>query len=384
MELNDYKEIIRTCSPVDMLEEEYFENLINKSELIEAVTGDFFFESGDSDRNYYFLLKGDVELVTDDDTIIELISAGSEQAKQPLSPAIPRKANARASSIVALVCRIPSDMLDIMLTWEKTGQYETAKDMGDGESAEAPGFDNEADVDDFGPEVSEDGGGENDGDDWMTMMLQNSVFQRIPAANIQAALMRMSEVNFKAGETVCEQNSEGDYFYIIKTGACAVIRKLTTKGKVVKLADLLAGETFGEEALISNKKRNASIVMTHDGTLMRLSKDDFLSLMNQPVVQYIETKEAVALHLKEKAIWIDTRLPNEYMLGHLKNSVNVPLVTLRMKLKQMDIERKYLLYCDNGSRSSAAAFLMSSRGFDSYVLQGGMESLPASILEKSD
>ena len=380
MELNDYKDIIRTCSPVDMLEEEYFENLVNKSELIEAVTGDFFFESGDNDRNYYFLLKGDVELVTDDDTIIELISAGSEQAKQPLSPAIPRKANARASSIVALVCRIPSDMLDIMLTWEKTGQYETAKGMGGGESAEAPGFDNEPGEDDLEDGMVVKG----DGEDWMTMMLQNSVFQRIPAANIQAALMRMSEVNFKAGDTVCEQNSEGDYFYIIKTGACAVIRKLTTKGKVVKLADLLAGETFGEEALISSKKRNASIVMTHDGTLMRLSKDDFLSLMNQPVVQYIETKEAVAMHLKEKAIWIDTRLPNEYMLGHLKNSVNVPLVTLRMKLKQMDIERKYLLYCDNGSRSSAAAFLMSSRGFDSFVLQGGMESLPASILEKSD
>ena len=70
------------------------------------------------------------------------------------------------------------------------------------------------------------------------------------------------------------------------------------------------------------------------------------------------------------------------MQGHLKNSVNVPLVTLRMKLKQMNKERKYLLYCDNGSRSSAAAFLMSSRGFDSFVLQGGMETLPKSILEK--
>ena len=104
--------------------------------------------------------------------------------------------------------------------------------------------------------------------------------------------------------------------------------------------------------------------------------------MHIPVLQYISTKDAVETHLREKAIWIDTRLPNEYMQGHLKNSVNVPLVTLRMKLKQMNKERKYLLYCDNGSRSSAAAFLMSSRGFDSFVLQGGMETLPKSILEK--
>ena len=371
MDLLEYKDIIRTCSPVDMLEEQYFENLLKKSELIETVTGDFFFETGDNDRDYYFLLKGDIELVTDDDTIIELISAGSEQAKNPISPTVPRKVNARASSIVALVCRIPADMLDIMLTWEKTGQYETAQDV----DSDLP--EDKSEVGEIAASADADSGG-----DWMTMMLQNSVFQRIPAANIQAALMRMSEVKFAAGQTVCEQNSEGDYFYIIKTGECAVIRRLSTKGKVVKLAELKPGDTFGEESLISDKKRNASIVMTHEGTLMRLSKDDFLSLMHIPVLQYISTKDAVEMHLREKAIWIDTRLPNEYMQGHLKNSVNVPLVTLRMKLKQMNKERKYLLYCDNGSRSSAAAFLMSSRGFDSFVLQGGMETLPKSILEK--
>ncbi len=374
MDLLEYQDIIRSCSPVDMLEEQYFENLLKKSELIEAVTGDFFFESGDNDRDYYFLLKGDVELVTDDDTIIELISAGSKEAKQAIAPTVPRKVNARASSIVALVCRIPADMLDIMLTWEKTGQYESAKNV-DEDAAQ-----NQTELGELDSQPSESDSG---GEDWMTMMLQNSVFQRIPASNIQAALMRMSEVEFSAGQTVCEQNSEGDYFYILKTGECAVIRRLATKGKVVKLAELKPGDTFGEEALISEKKRNASIVMTHDGTVMRLSKDDFLSLMHVPVVQYINTKDAVEMHLREKAIWIDTRLPNEYMQGHLKNSVNVPLVTLRMKLRQMNKDRKYLLYCDNGSRSSAAAFLMSSRGFDSFVLQGGMETLPASILEKS-
>jgi rhodanese-related sulfurtransferase len=32
----------------------------------------------------------------------------------------------------------------------------------------------------------------------------------------------------------------------------------------------------------------------------------------------------------------------------------------------------YIAVCDTGRRSSAAAFLLSERGFDAYCLQGGL------------
>jgi CRP-like cAMP-binding protein len=47
----------------------------------------------------------------------------------------------------------------------------------------------------------------------------------------------------------------------------------------IPLAELGLGNTFGEEALISEDKRNATVRMLTDGALMRLKKADFLELM---------------------------------------------------------------------------------------------------------
>ncbi len=367
MDIKDYAELLKDCEPIDALAEEYFDQLLNKSELVEAVTGDYFFQQGDSERKYYFLLNGDIELVTNDDTVLELISSGTEQARHPIAHAIPRKVNARASSIVVLVCAIPCDMLDIMLTWEKSESYE--KDVDKVDNA----------IDDL-DELSATASGSGD---WMTALLHSDLFKQMPANNIQAVMMKMQEIHTKPEEIIFKQNDGGDYFYIIKEGECAVVRSLTSKDKVVRLASLGPGDAFGEESLISGKKRNASVVMLTNGRLMRLSKEDFLSFMNQPVLKYADIKEALHLQIKEHAIWIDARLPNEYMQGHIKNSINIPLVSLRMKLAQMDNNKKYVIYCNDGTRSSAAAFLMASRGFTPFVLKEGLQNVPSTVLETS-
>ena len=41
---------------------------------------------------------------------------------------------------------------------------------------------------------------------------------------------------------------------------------------------------LGEEALISDKERNATVTMLSRGTLMRMSKSDFNELLNEPAV----------------------------------------------------------------------------------------------------
>ena len=46
-------------------------------------------------------------------------------------------------------------------------------------------------------------------------------------------------------------------------------------GKPLTLATIGIGDAFGEEALLSDAKRNANVIMETSGSLMRLSKDDF-------------------------------------------------------------------------------------------------------------
>jgi len=59
----------------------------------------------------------------------------------------------------------------------------------------------------------------------------------------------------------------------------------------------------------------------------------------------------------------------------MKNTLNIPLYLLRVKIKAINKNEHYILFCDNGSRSSAAAFIMTKLGFKNvFILTGGLDS----------
>ena len=70
--------------------------------------------------------------------------------------------------------------------------------------------------------------------------------------------------------------------------------------------------------------------------------------------------------------WLDVRLPSEFEAYHNRGAINVPLYFIRLKLKTLDPGVKYVVCCDTGRRSSAGAFILNERGFQTYVLKGGL------------
>ncbi|HEV2229093.1 MAG TPA: rhodanese-like domain-containing protein, partial [Steroidobacteraceae bacterium] len=76
--------------------------------------------------------------------------------------------------------------------------------------------------------------------------------------------------------------------------------------------------------------------------------------------------------------WLDVRLPSEYQTLAIEGALNIPLYLIRLKLSTLDPAVPYVAYCDTGRRSSAAAYLMVERGFDAYVLTGGLSNGGAS------
>ena len=183
--------------------------------------------------------------------------------------------------------------------------------------------------------------------------------------------MRMQEVPVKAGETIIRQGDDGDYYYIIKNGKCKVTRSSKTNTELT-LATLSNGDAFGEEALLSEAKRNANIIMLTDGVLMRLAKEDFNALLKEPMLSWVTRAEADILVAGGDAQWIDVRLESEHKNNGIPGSINIPLFMLRMKAESLDPAKQYILYCDTGRRSSAAAFLLSERGLRACCLKGGL------------
>ena len=205
----------------------------------------------------------------------------------------------------------------------------------------------------------------------MSALLQTKTFQLIPPQNIQMIFMRLQRVDYKAGHVVIQQGSKGDHFYIIKKGHCMVTRETQMGKENIDLAELSVGATFGEESLLSDEPRNATIIMKTDGTLMRLGRDDFQSLMNEPMVVSLDHEDANEA-VSQGGKWLDVRVPSEFKASCKSNAMNLPLYLLRHKLNDLDRKTPYVVYCDTGRRSSAAAFILNQRGFETAVLKGGL------------
>lgn len=326
---------LREFVPIYSLDPERQQELAKHARHVTLPAGSKFFSIGDQDNTIVYLLSGEIELSNSEERFT--VIAATEQALMPLDPHQPRQFNAVATSNSELIV-IDRNLMDILLTWNPYSGYI---------------------VDDIA-------GNTNDPDDWMASILQSPVFQRIPPINIQIMFQKLQPFPAHEHEVIFLQGDQGEYYYLIQKGTCTVIR--SQGGNDTVIAELKTGQGFGEEALLSNAPRNATVVMKSDGILLRLAKSDFDNLFKQPVVEIIDLEQAESLYPRNP-IWLDVRQPEEHYQSAIDNSVNIPLSRLRDTIRELPIDRPYIVYCDNAHRSSCAVYLLNAYGYEAYVLQ---------------
>jgi rhodanese-related sulfurtransferase len=295
-----------------------------------------------------YLVRGELALAYNHGNS-EVIVGGSAEARYPLGK---RRifTTAKAVTDVQLI-RIDDDLLDIMLTWDQVAIQEQA-------AVQQP------------PERPANGA------NWSVMSglfginnLRFGAFSQLPPAHIDELLRRFERIEAKKGEVIIREGAEGDYYYLVESGRCQVERMVG--GVSMTLAELKSGDTFGEEALVSEARRNATVTMKADGSLLRLSKQDFDALLREPLLRGINMEQAKQKVL-DGAEWIDVRYMSEYQYDKLPGAVNIPLSEIRNAFGALDIDKEYIVYCQSGRRSSAAAFLLAQRGYHVYLLEGGL------------
>jgi CRP-like cAMP-binding protein len=332
--------VFRDLVPLNSLSEEQFQEVSKNITVEDVSAGRYLFGEGDQDNRSIYLLDGEVNFVDGSGRVSGVVIAGSDPARYPLANQQPRLVSARVATR-SIIATIDSTLLDVLLTFDQTSASKTVN-----------------------------AGVQADGD-WLTRMFQSDAFLKMPPEDIQRMLKKMGSVPVNTGEVVIRQGDEGDYFYIIREGKCTVTRRASNEGWEVPLAELTNGDCFGEEALVSDARRNASVTMMTDGTLMRLSKQDFLELLKKPLVHYVDYTLALSM-TKDGDMWLDVRTPDEYAIHAFKDSLNIPLLKLRDSATRLLPNKKYIICCDTGRRSASAAFLLSQRGFEVYVLEGGL------------
>ncbi len=209
---------------------------------------------------------------------------------------------------------------------------------------------------------------EEEGVDWMSALLSSPLFEFIPPTNIQTLFSKFEEQKFDAGDIVITQGEPGDYFYVIQSGRVKVERTIGDKTQLQ--AELNPGDNFGQDALISDVPRNATVSMITSGTMMRLAAPDFVSLLMQPVIETVTEQEAAEMVAagSPKTYVLDVRNPKEVEANKRNGAVNVPLLLLRKNLDKLKPDAVYVTVCDGGKRAELAAYILNEKGFTAYVM----------------
>jgi CRP-like cAMP-binding protein len=298
-----------------------------------------------------FLLAGELLLAWEGGGTLVVVG-GSEEARQALNRQGVRVARSKAITDVDLVI-LEDEVLDILATWDQVaaGADSTLKGQA------AP---------DAGRVVAGAFG---------LGKLRSGAFAQLPSAHIDELLKRFERIKTRPGETVIREGDQGDHYYVVESGRFNVERLVG--GAKVLLAELKSGDAFGEEALVSEAKRNATVTSLGDGELLRLDRTHFDELLREPLLRRISYEEA-AERVRRGALWLDVRYPSEYQYDKLPGAINVPLAEVRNMFAVLDRSREYVAYCQSGRRSAAAAFLFAQRGFKVWLLDGGLRSVQKS------
>ena len=300
-----------------------------------------------------YLIKGDLGLHFIDDKKTRL-RGGTEATKYPVN------SDTKIIDMIALtdieILRIDMDLIDIMMTWDQLSN-------NDNKTKNTQAFLNEKATSSVGDWI-------NDTGVFSAFNLQSGIFCRLPAANVEEMFKRMTNIKVAAGQTIIQQGGEGGHYYLIQNGSAEVTRVIDASQPAVILAELTEGDAFGEEALVSNNKRNATVTMKTDGELLQLNKKDFVELLKEPLINQISMTEA-EVKIASGAVWIDVRLPSEYKHDHIKHAINIPLNEVRQLAGTLDKNKEYILYCQTGRRSSVAAFLLVQSGINALVIRSG-------------
>ncbi|MBU2984148.1 cyclic nucleotide-binding domain-containing protein [Saccharophagus degradans] len=337
-QFDDALAMAKTLVPLNGLRESYLADLFNHVSVQTILQGQVLFQFGQIDNQHIYLLHGEVHLQTASG---EVVSVATEDSILPLAHAQPRQQRGVAITD-CMILRVDSDYLDRMVCWSQISDYLLAE------------LCNERDMD--------------EDMEWIQTVLKSNLFYKVPPINVEMIFDRLKPVVVIAGDAIIRQGELGDACYFIKEGEAEVTQR-SESGKLVKLADINVGRCFGEDALVNETVRNANVTMKTDGVLMVLNKQDFLLLRKEPVVEEVTENEAASM--LQSPVYVDVRTDEEYNLGHLSFSANIPLGLLSLKKRLLDPAKPYVFYCDTGRRSRAAAYLLGKQGYNAMALAGG-------------
>jgi phage shock protein E len=95
---------------------------------------------------------------------------------------------------------------------------------------------------------------------------------------------------------------------------------------------------------------------------------------------FSSVKTDYAQLMDEGAVILDVRSHDEFVSGHIKGSVNIPVNKLSENLNKLKSKNKPIITCcASGMRSASAKGLLESKGYTKVINGGSWQSLAKKI-----
>lgn len=99
-------------------------------------------------------------------------------------------------------------------------------------------------------------------------------------------------------------------------------------------------------------------------------------------IRYSKIKQVSVIELKEhldskdkENLFVDVRTLEEFKANKIKGFVNIPLNQISKRLKELPKEKKIILCCQSGSRSTSASRFLFKAGYENVInVKGGVSA----------
>ena len=119
--------------------------------------------------------------------------------------------------------------------------------------------------------------------DRILLLKKSPVFQQTATEDLRYVAQAMNVENYLKDERIFDIGENGDHLYVIESGKVGI--SLNDNPKVKEfVAELSAGECFGEMNLLDNLPRSATAHVTADATVLTLDTNQ----LRQLIIRYPE------------------------------------------------------------------------------------------------
>ncbi|MFT3929982.1 MAG: cyclic nucleotide-binding domain-containing protein [Spongiibacteraceae bacterium] len=345
-------DLLARCYPFHQLEAEVLKSLKSKIETRDIKRGQTLLRRGSAmPDKWSYLVSGSAELRRSFFDR-QALQAGADPALQALDYLLLGEGGQIVALEDCVVAQVSRDILDRSLASNASNDYSVA-------ALHDVDLTTDYLVSDSAVSV-----------DWMSRFLQSPLAHNLPASSIQHVLASLEHRDVAHGEDIVRKGEVGDAIYVLTRGVATICTDEHSAFGGREIA-LIAGDYFGEESLVADTLRNATVTMEADGSVARLDRAVFDQYIRPHLVREADDdlmERCLTADTDKSLAIIDVRFPIEYRHDALPTSTNIPIPLLRARLSLLDKTRTHLVTRHGGRRSELAVFLLRQAGIEAYLM----------------